>query len=254
MSILKDILKKRRATRDISIPLVELKSRARDIEPPRDFLRALTKDRLSVIAEIKFQSPSEGVLRKLNDVEAIAASYETAGASALSVLTELHSFGGALENIKRAKHLSSLPVLRKDFLFDEYDIWRSRQIGADAILLIAKMLEREQLLELRQLASDVNLEVLLELHDEDDLQKAEGLSGVAWGVNHRNLTTLQIDLDTSARLFPLLPPRELKVAESGLQSKSDLDQMHKRGANAVLIGSFMMKQPDPGKTLSELLR
>lgn len=251
MSILQDILRKRLETRAQPLSLVELRSHALEMSQPRNFIHALDKDNIAVIAEIKFRSPSEGLLRNGNDVEFIAESYARNGAAALSVLTEPHSFDGALENINRAKQACALPVLRKDFLYDEYDIWESRQSGADAILLIAKMLTHDQLHELRGLAEQASLSVLLELHNEDDLKKAEGITGVAFGVNHRNLETLTINLDISSRLFPLI--KGLKVAESGLRSHADLLLMQERGANAVLVGTSFMKHTDPGQAFAAFL-
>lgn len=255
MSFLDRILQQRLATRDTSTPLVELKSRAIDNAPPRDFLASLQRvDRLAIIAEIKFRSPSVGVLRSDNDVEGIAKSYADGGADSLSVLTEQNSFGGEINNLQRAKLACSLPILRKDFLYDEYDIWDSRARGADAILLIAKMLSREQLHELRDLAGQANLSVLLELHDAVDLAKADGLYDIAWGVNHRNLETLSIDLSVSAHLFPLLPRDVIKVAESGITTRTDLQLMRDRGAHAALVGTSFMKQNDPGHALAELIK
>jgi len=251
MSILQEILRKRLETRAQPHSLTELKTRALDLPPPRNFLHALDKDKIVVIAEIKFRSPSEGLLRNGNDVGFITESYAKNGAAALSVLTELHSFGGTLENINRAKKVCALPVLRKDFLYDEYDIWESKISGADAILLIAKMLTHDQLHELRGIAKQASLAILLELHDEDDLKKAEGLSDVAFGVNHRNLETLTINLEISSRLFPFI--KGLIVAESGLRSHADLLLMQERGANAVLVGTSFMKHNDPGQALAAFL-
>ncbi|MBL0060680.1 MAG: indole-3-glycerol-phosphate synthase [bacterium] len=253
MSILHDILRKRLDTRVCSSTTIELRARALEMPLPRDFLASLQiPDELSVIAEIKFRSPSEGVLRSSDNIEYLATSYERNGASALSVLTEQHAFGGQLINILRAKSSCKLPVLRKDFLYDEYDVWESRTSGADAILLIAKMLSREQLIELRGIAEQATLTILLELHDEDDLCKAEGITNVAFGVNHRNLDTLAIDLGISNKLFPLI--NGIKVAESGLRSRTDVVKMRERGADAVLVGTSFMKHADPGQALAAFLK
>jgi len=253
MSILHDILRRRLDTRVCSSTSLELRARALERPLPRDFLASLqTPEQLSVIAEIKFRSPSEGQLRAGDDIEFIAASYGQNGACALSVLTEQHAFGGQLCNIQRAKRACDLPVLRKDFLYDEYDVWESSVGSADAILLIAKMLSRDQLVDLRGIAADAKLAVLLELHDEDDLRNAEGITNVAFGVNHRNLDTLAIDLNTSSKLFPLI--NGIKVAESGLRSHADAAQMHERGADAVLVGTSFMKHADPGQALAAFLK
>lgn len=252
MSVLLHILKRRLETRDTKRPLAELRELALEQEAPRDFRAALRLDHaVAVIAEIKFRSPSEGELRSGRDVGEIAAAYTRAGARALSVLTEVNAFDGKLGYVRLAKTASDLPVLRKDFLWDEYDVTATRAAGADALLLIAKMLSREQLSELCACADALGLGVLLELHDEDDLQKTEGLRGVAWGVNHRDLMTLDIDLQRSRDLFTLIPDGEIKVAESGLRTLRDLEEMRERGANAVLIGTAFMKAPDPGRALTE---
>ena len=254
MSILFDILEKRLSARDETTPLTELRAAVNQCEAPRDFLGALRGARgPAVIAEIKFKSPSKGVLRNDRDVERIAKSYTTNGAAALSVITEERFFDGSFDLLARAKRASALPILRKDFLWDERDLLEARLHGADATLLIAKMLDRGRLLDLRFMAQELGLGVLLELHDENDLKTAQGISGVAWGVNHRNLDTLSIDLNVSARLFPLLPKVEIKVAESGIESRDQLSEMKSRGANAVLVGTSLMRADDPGKALRELL-
>lgn len=236
------------------IPLAEAKARALDAPPPRPFAAALRKhDRISIIAEIKFRSPSMGELRPIQPVEEIARDYETGGADALSVLTEPDFFDGKLEYVARTKAVTSLPVLRKDFLFDAYQLYESRAAEADAILLIAAMLERNVLADLASLAGDLGLDVLLELHDLSDVEKTSGLSPALWGVNHRNLKTLAIDLNVSTQLFPLLPSGAILIAESGIESAGQLNAMRKRGADAVLIGTSLMREPFPGAALRNLL-
>jgi indole-3-glycerol phosphate synthase len=254
VSILFDILEKRLSGRDETLPLTELRARIKDCEPARDFLASLRgKQKLSSIAEIKFRSPSKGQLRSDREVERIAASYSANGAAALSVITEERFFDGSIGFLNRARSTSLLPILRKDFHWDERDLLEARLHGADAVLLIAKMLDRGRLLDLRFMAQEFGLDVLLELHDENDLKLTQGISDVSWGVNHRNLDTLSIDLDVSARLFPLLPRGEIKVAESGIESREQLAEMKSRGANAVLVGTSLMRADDPGKALRELL-
>lgn len=235
------------------IPLKEMMMRAKDSEPPRGFAGALRKnDRLSIIAEIKFRSPSEGLLRNGHGVEEIARQYGEAGADALSVLTEPNYFSGDLKYIEASKCASHLPVLRKDFIFDVYHIYESRAAGADAVLLIAAMLEPKQLRDLSKLSAELGMDVLLELHDESDLRKADGAHAALWGVNHRNLHTLQIDLDSSRRLMPLLPTDCVKVAESGIERPEQVQLMRERGANAVLIGTSLMRAASPGEALKKL--
>ena len=235
------------------VPLAQVKARALDAPPPRPFATVLRqRDRISIIAEIKFRSPSVGILCPIHLVEEIAREYADGGADALSVLTEPDFFDGDLHYIERVKTATSLPVLRKDFLFDPYQIYESRAAGADAILLIAAMLERNALSDLASLACDLGLDVLLELHDISDIEKADGLSPALWGVNHRNLKTLTIDLNISAQLFPLLPDGAIRVAESGIESAEQLAAMRERGADAVLIGTSLMQRPSPGAALKDL--
>lgn len=253
MNLLHAILDKRLKARVISRSTADLRAVCRDTPPARDFFGALSCTNLpAVIAEIKFCSPSAGILRADHDVEFVAHSYEKNGAAALSVLTEKGSFCGDLSYIDRAKSAAALPVLRKDFLWDEYDILESRAAGADAVLIIAKLLSEGQIENLCGLASEVGLSVLLELHDESDLVKSDKVTNVILGVNHRDLDTLEINLDLSARLFPLM--NGIKVAESGLRSREDLLLMRSRGADAVLIGTSFMCHSDPGAALARCLK
>lgn len=255
-NILHQIYARRRADLEHSrarIPLKEIMTRAKDAEPPRGFAEALRNNgRLSIIAEIKFRSPSEGLLRNGHGVEEIARQYREAGADALSVLTEPNYFSGDLTYIEASKGVSPLPVLRKDFIFDVYQIYESRAAGADAVLLIAAMVEPKQLRDLSELSAELGMDVLLELHDENDLRKAKGAHATMWGVNHRNLRTLQIDLYSSQRLLPLLPSDCVKVAESGIERPEQVQLMRERGANAVLIGTSLMRAASPGEALKKL--
>lgn len=234
--------------------LQTIRARAADTRPTRSFAEALARvDRIAIIAEIKFRSPSQGLIRSKSDVEDIAWDYAANGADALSVLTEPHEFGGDVSFILRAKASCPLPVLRKDFIFDPYQIYESRAAGADAVLLIAAMLERSQLIDLSGLAREQQMAVLLEIHDASELATCRGIGDVIWGVNHRNLATLDIDLSLSETLFPLLPPGSQRVAESGIETAASLKAMHERGANAALIGTSLMKAVSPGAALAKLL-
>lgn len=233
----------------------EIIARAKDSAPTRDFASVLRHvNRLAIIAEIKFQSPSAGILREKKEVEFIAQAYAANGADALSVLTEPHEFTGHLEFIVRAKNSCPLPILRKDFLFDDYQIFESRAAGADAVLLIAAMLEQKQLFDLCAQAHAIGLAVLLELHDEADLLKCDKVTNVVWGVNHRNLSTLKVDMSISKQLLSRLPRSDIKVAESGIKSRVDIAEMRSRGADAVLVGTSLMRAADPGIALSDLLK
>ena len=236
------------------VSLAEMKERACDSAPARAFSGKLrAPGQLAVIAEIKFRSPSAGQLRPHEPVAGIARSYESNGASAVSVLTEPEFFGGRLEFLDQAKQAAALPVLRKDFIFDPFQVYESRAAGADAILLIAAMLERNALTDLAALADELSMDVLVELHDEDDLEKAHDLPVAMFGVNHRSLQSLRVDLDISQRLFPLLPQQVVRVAESGIENAAQLALMRTRGADAVLVGTSLMRAPSPGDALAKLL-
>jgi indole-3-glycerol phosphate synthase len=257
MNVLAEIFERRRAAVDTlksQRPLAEVRAMAADQPPTCEFARALRGAGLpAVIAEIKFRSPSEGVLRAEGTVAAIAREYAEHGAAALSVLTESDYFGGSLAALGAARAAVSLPALRKDFLFDPYQIYESRAAGADAVLLIAAMLERAQLINLTGLARELGLDVLLEVHSVAELESCGGIEGVIWGVNHRDLHTLKIDLDLSAQIGALLPPGTTRVAESGIASHADLLTMRERGYDAVLVGSSLMKAGSPGVALRQLI-
>ena len=207
----------------------------------------------SVIAEIKFASPSQGAIRPRKDVEAVAESYAAAGAAALSVLTEEKHFGGHLSFIERAKRSSGLPILRKDFLATPCDIAESQAAGADGVLLIARFLHRETLAELICKAREFGLSALVEVHGEEDLEKTAGLPVEIIGVNHRNLETLCLDMALSARLAPLLPAGAIRVAESGISTGRQLRKMAALGYDAVLVGTAFMQTSAPGKALARLI-
>lgn len=218
------------------------------------FNRALRgKPSPSVIAELKFASPSQGVIRARNDVEAVAEGYAAAGAAALSVLTEEKHFGGHLSFIERAKKSSGLPILRKDFLATPCDIVESSDAGADAVLLIARFLSRETLAEMICKAREIGLSTLVEIHGEDDLLRTAGLPVEIMGVNHRNLETLCLDMALSERIAPLLPDGVVRVAESGLCTGRQLRKMAALGYGAVLVGTAFMRNRDPGKALARLI-
>jgi indole-3-glycerol phosphate synthase len=232
----------------------ELYARIADQAPARPFLQALHRsDRIAVIAEIKFRSPSEGPIRPACDVEHVAASYEANGASALSVLIDEVHFGGSREFLTRARQTTQLPALAKGFLVDPYDVLEARSYGADAVLLIASCLERTELETMHTLAQELGMAALVELHSEADFHKVQGLELPLVGVNHRNLDTLQMDMELSARLGPQLPADSLRVAESGICSHADLEHMKALGYHAVLVGTRFMKYPEPGQELAKLL-
>ncbi len=257
MSILDDIFAASRVRLEAQkreVPLEELKQRCRDLPPVREFAKALKRaDRLAFIAEIKPQSPSAGILKANLSVEDIAREYEEAGADALSILTEPDYFGGSLDNIRRAQNVVRLPLLRKDFIFDAYQLFEARAAGADAILLIAAMLTPEQVAELCALARTLSLDVLLEFHSQEELDWLPATELVVCGVNHRNLHTMEIDLSVSEQLFPLFPKDFIKVAESGISTEEDIKRVRISGADAVLVGTHLMKAQEPGKALHKLV-
>jgi len=227
--------------------------------PPRGFLHNLRQtflreNRVAVIAEIKFRSPSMGQLRPLIDVEHVAASYEASGASALSVLIDEVHFGGQREYLTRARSATSLPAIAKGFLVDPYDVLEARSFGADAVLLIASCLERGELEAMHALALELGMDALVELHSEADFRKVEGLALPLVGVNHRDLDTLQMDMGLSERLSQRLPSTSLRVAESGLRQPEDLARMQALGYQAVLVGTAFMQHPEPGAELAKLLQ
>lgn len=236
------------------LPEGELRARAVHQLPPQSFAKALrAPDAVSVIAEIKFRSPSAGELRAARDVAFVARSYERNGASALSVLIDKQAFGGSLDYLEQARMATGLPLLAKGFLVDPYEVLEARLARADAVLLIAACLERETLAAMHALARELGMDALVELHGEEDLRKIEGLPLELVGVNHRNLATLAMDMGLTERLAPSLPPGAVKVAESGLATPEDLARMGRLGYDAVLVGTRFMTQADPGAALGTLL-
>lgn len=258
--ILARILTRKReevADRSARVPLAELQARVQNCAPARDFTAALQTRILrgepAVIAEIKRASPSKGLLRADFDPAAIARSYEAGGAACLSVLTDRDFFQGATAFLLAARAACALPVLRKDFMIDPYQIWESRQMGADCILLIVAALSDEQLLELEALARALGLAVLVEVHDAAELERALRLpDSVLIGINNRNLRTFETRLDTTWTLMNAIPAGRLIVTESGIHTPADVAAMRARGIHAFLVGEAFMRAPDPGVRLREL--
>ena len=258
--ILARILARKReevADRSARVPLGELQARVQDCAPVRDFTAALQRHTLrgepAVIAEIKRASPSKGLLRPDFDPAAIARSYEAGGAACLSVLTDRDFFQGATAFLLAARAACALPVLRKDFMVDPYQIWESRQMGADCILLIVAALSDEQLVELEALARSLGLAVLVEVHDAAELERALRLpDSVLIGINNRNLRTFETRLETTWTLMHAIPAGRLIVTESGIHTPADVAAMRARGIHAFLVGEAFMRAPDPGVRLREL--
>lgn len=242
-------------SRKSEIPVGELKSRLWDAPPPLNFAKRLVRSSSglpAVIAEIKRASPSRGAIRSDINPTQVAVSYENSGAAAISVLTDKQFFGGSLHDLRAVKESVTIPVLRKDFILDEYQVYESRAAGADAILLIVAALELETLIRLMNLATEIGLQYIVEVHNECELQTAVDVGAPIIGVNNRNLRTFDVSLDVTRRLLPMIP-RAKKISESGISSRQDLQYLGNLGADAVLIGEALMLHPDPAQKLRELL-
>lgn len=255
------------------LPLRELRSRVSDAPQPLDFAKRLVRNETgipAVIAEVKKASPSKGLIRQDFDPRAIAASYESGGASAISVLTDEKFFQGSLEYMKFVKRTASIPVLRKDFLIDEYQVFEARTAGADAVLLIVAALEKEKLAELMNRATELGMYALVEVHDEHEMEIALDVCAPLIGINNRNLQTFEVSLDTSARLMQqfasgyaasqnkakkvaMTGGRPRFVSESGIFTHDDLVRLGSMGVDAVLIGEALVREQDIEAKLQELI-
>lgn len=258
-SILQDIcLHKQREirARKAVVEIGELRARTEAMPPPRGFLRALKermeRDEPAIIAEIKRASPSKGVLRKKFHPAEIAADYEQAGAACLSVLTDEKYFHGSDAFLQEAREACSLPVLRKDFMIDTYQVYEARALGADCILLILSVLDDLQLQMLSRLASGMGMDVLLEVHNRLELERALQVDSRLIGINNRNLHTFDVSLDTTFNLLELIPPGYTVVTESGISVREDVDLMLENGVRGFLVGEAFMRAKSPGQALQAL--
>ena len=254
---LQRILETTRATvarRKREVSLDDLLERAAG-HPPRGFARALRArlDVPAIIAELKKASPSKGLIREDFDIAVLARGFEAAGAAALSVLTDEPYFQGSLRNLEIASSVTRIPCLRKDFIVDEYQIVEARAHRADAILLIVAALSDAELERFTIEAHRHGLDVLCEVHSEQELERVRGLDCDAYGVNNRNLETFEVSLETSLRLADRMPADAVRVAESGIHTGGDIERLRAAGYDAFLIGESLMRQPDPGATLHALL-
>ena len=263
MSDTPDILKKiiHRKVEEVSarsacVPLDRLAAGLHEADPPRGFADALRAKietgAPAVISEIKKASPSKGVLRPDFRPAEIAQSYARKGAACLSVLTDRDFFQGSDEDLKAARAACALPVIRKDFIVDPYQVYEARALGADCILLIAACLDDARLAELNALAGQLGLDVLVEVHDADELERALAVPGRLIGINNRNLRTFEVTLDTTLGLLGRVPSDRLLVTESGILIPEDVARMRASGVNAFLVGEAFMRADDPGEGLARL--
>lgn len=237
-----------------AVPLSEMKKRAEalDANTGFPFRKALSGDEISFICEVKRASPSKGLIAPDFPYLDIARDYERAGASAISCLTEPFWFKGRDEYLAEISNAVKIPVLRKDFTVDEYMIYQAKTLGASAVLLICSILSKEQLSEYLGIAHSLGLSALVEAHDEDEVRTALSVGAGIIGVNNRDLRTFTVDINNSARLRKLVPPKILFVSESGIKTAADIEALRSNGTNAVLIGETLMRSPDKKAALDEL--
>ena len=259
--ILKKIIARKReeiAEAKRQAPESALRGSLAEKSPPRGFVRAL-KEKIGaglpgVIAEIKKASPSKGVLREDFRPAEIARSYARHGAACLSVLTDRDFFQGAPEYLQQARAACDLPVIRKDFIVDPYQVYEARAMEADCILLIAACLDDERMKDLNALAGELGMDALIEVHDAEELERALAVDNPMVGINNRNLRTFEVSLQTTLDLLERIPPDRLVVTESGILKPEDVALMRENGVHAFLVGEAFMRAPDPGARLAELFR
>ena len=253
MSFLSEIIERKRqriASAKQAIPVDSFEIRPNS----HRFRRALRGDGLNIIAEFKRRSPSKGPIRVNADLHAIVKSYEAGGAAAISVLTEEDYFSGSLDDLRAVKRSVDLPVLRKDFIVDDYQVYESAAAGADAVLLIVAALEDEQLVSLRKLVEDeLGMDALIEVHTREELQRAIACGANLIGVNNRNLHTFEVSLETSLALATEAPAGTVLISESGLNNSNDLARLHSAGYRGFLIGESLMRSANPEAALRELM-
>lgn len=242
--------------RQVTLPLKTIEKRLAAAPRPRDFYAAVHRNQgqgIRLIAEFKRASPSKGVIRADLDPADVARMYAAAGAAAMSVLTDRQFFSGDLADLESARRAANLPVLRKDFIIDRYQLLEARCAGADAVLLIAAALDARTLAALHEEAVALGMAVLVEVHDETDLERALTAKPRIIGVNNRDLRTFKVDLSTSLRLRPLVPADVVMVSESGISSREDVVRLLDARVDAILVGESLMRQPDPGVAAAALL-
>lgn len=256
MSVLDEIVDGVRldlAEREAAVPLADVKDAARRAPEALDPMPRFRADSVSVIAEVKRSSPSKGNLAEIADPAALAADYEAGGAAAISVLTEQRRFGGSLDDLRAVRAEVGIPVLRKDFIVTSYQLWEARAAGADLALLIVAALDQNALECLIDRAQSIGLTPLVEVHDEEEVDRALDAGATLIGVNARNLKTLEVDRDTFSRLAPRIPDDVVRVAESGVRGPHDVFEYAKQGANVVLVGETLVKGKDPRSAVADLV-
>jgi len=238
-----------------SLPVVELQTLASEQPQAIDLALALRGDGIQLIAEVKKASPSRGIIRPDFDPAKIATIYAANGAAAISVLTEAKHFQGSLDHLKDIRQTlpKKLPLLRKDFIFEPYQIYESRAYGADSLLLIAAILEPQRLQELLGISHELNMSCLVEVHNEAEVEIALKSQARIVGINNRDLATFNVDIATTERLRPLIPPDRIVVSESGIKKRTDIEKLSRLGIDAVLIGESLMSAPDIAARMRELL-
>jgi indole-3-glycerol phosphate synthase len=234
-------------------PLAQLQEAMDTAAPVCDPLEKLLQNELSVIAEVKRSSPSKGALATIADPASLAEQYENAGASVISVLTERRRFGGSLDDLDAVRSRVNIPILRKDFMVDEYQFFEARAHGADVVLLIVAALSKSQLNDFHQLAEGLQMRALVEVHTHDELERALEISPRIVGINSRNLKTLDVDASAFAQLLPLIPKDVVRVAESGISQRSEVEFAQKYGATAILVGEALVRAANPELAMRELL-
>jgi indole-3-glycerol phosphate synthase len=235
------------------LPMGQLQEALETAPAVRDCLPNLTADEISVIAEVKRSSPSKGALASISDPAGLAATYEEAGAQVVSVLTEQRRFGGSLADLDAVRKAIDLPILRKDFMVDEYQFYEARAHGADVVLLIVAALSKNQLEDYFHLSTELGMRSLIEVHTNDELERALEISPEIIGVNSRNLKTLEVDARVFAKLIPQIPSTIARVAESGISSRAEVVFAQECGATAILVGEALVRSESPSVAINQLL-
>ena len=235
------------------LPMGQLHEQLQQAPATRDCLSALLTEDISVIAEVKRSSPSKGALAEISDPAGLAAQYQDAGATVISVLTEQRRFGGSLADLDAVRRAVDLPILRKDFMIDDYQFYEARAHGADVVLLIVAALSKNQLADYYHLAKELGMRSLIEVHTPQELESALDISPEIIGVNSRNLKTLEVDSQAFAQLIPQIPSSIARVAESGISSRTEVEFAHQNGATAILVGEALVRAGDPHVAINQLL-